>query len=270
MPPSGSYPRWMESSSQDLMYLGWGERQFGVEPVPLHSNGGWVYWVVTEGEILVEFTESSRRFGPGTGMITGPDLAFGFPKRGQMPAKILAWIWKNAPKHYAQLSPDSWDFLRFSRPDLDLLRELHRQTRYTCLNSDALTDPFLDQLHGLVDIVFTRARLQEHSHDLPDQQIRIARQWMLDHLNVPRPVEDLARYLNLSTVSLHRLFKDRLQESPGAHFRRLKMERAQELLQRGQHSVKWIAYELGYRHPGDFSRAYTTFRGHPPTEDLPA
>lgn len=249
------------------MYLGWGERRFGVEPVPVHRNGGWVYWTVTEGEILTEFTDGVRTFGPGTGMITGPDFAFGFPKRGQMPAKILAWIWRNDPPHFPNLAEDACEFLRFSGPDLDLLCELHRQTRYECLNSDMLTDPFLIQLHGLVDIVFTRAHHQQSSRDLPDQQIRIARQWMLDHLDASRPVEDLARYLNLSPVSLHRLFKERMQESPGSHFRRLKMERAQELLKRGQHSVKWIAYELGYRHPGDFSRAYTTFWGKSPTED---
>ncbi len=256
----------MENATHDLMYLGWGERLFGVEPVALHSNGGWVYWAVTEGEILVEFTDHQRSFCAGTGMITGPDLAFGFPKQGQMPAKILAWIWKSAPPYFSDLSEDAYLGLSFSASDLTFLAQLHRQTRYECLHHERATASFLTHIHALLDIVFTRAEQGTAQEERPDQRIQMARQWMLDHLDASRPVEDLARYLSMSPVSLYRLFQERMQESPSSHFRRLKMERAQELLQRRQRSVKWVAYELGYRHPGDFSRAYSNFWGHAPSE----
>lgn len=267
MPPSKRYPRWMEKSDGDLMYLGWGERRFELDPVPIHSNGGWVYWLVTEGQILIEFENTIKSFSTHTGMITGPDCAFGFPKNGQTPSKILAWIWKDAPPFFPKPKKDSYTSLNFSPPDIELLDHLHHQCRYEGLNVDELSTPSAQHLRALVDIVFTRASKQSTGADEQDAQVRIARQWMLDHLEVARPVEDLARYLNIAPVTLHRLFKEHLSESPGAHFRRLKMERAKELLSKRSFPVKFVAYELGYQHASDFSRAYTQFWGTPPSAE---
>jgi AraC-like DNA-binding protein len=68
----------------------------------------------------------------------------------------------------------------------------------------------------------------------------------------------------VSSATLHRIFKHQLGHSPDAHFHGMKMSIARTRLANGQ-SVKAVAYELGYRHAGDFSRAYMRHFGHSPT-----
>lgn len=261
MPPSKRYPRWMEKSGKDLLYMGWGERRFGLEPVPMHSNGGWVYWLVVRGTILIEFEDETKSFQPGTGMLAGPRLAFGFPKVGQESTSILAWIWKSPPPFFQKLESDQYRTLKFSDADIELLDQYHKQCRYESLHADELSANLTEHLRGAVDIIFTRALREKKDEDSGQSRLRIARQWMLDHLEASRPVEDLARYLNVAPITLHRLFKEALGESPGAHFRRLRMERANELIEQERYSLKYIAFTLGYRHAGDFSRAYKQYHG---------
>jgi AraC-like DNA-binding protein len=46
----------------------------------------------------------------------------------------------------------------------------------------------------------------------------------------------------------------------------MKMREASRLLSRPGSTVKETALTLGYRHPGDFTRAYAKFHGHPPSD----
>lgn len=256
LPPSKAYPRWMQAGGKELIYLAWGERRFDRDPLPVHSNNGWVYWLVTSGQVLVEFEDETRLYRAGTGMLAGPELAFGFPCVGQQPSRILAWIWKSPPPAFPKAGRTHCESLEFNDQDIDLLADLHRQCRHECLNTDELSSSMLPHLHGVVDGLFARASRQQSTVDRKQAQFQQARQWMLEHLEANRPVEALARYLNMAPITLHRLFTAVAGESPGAHFRRLKMERAKELLAQRGYSIKHAAYELGYRHPGDFSRAY--------------
>lgn len=265
LPPSKRFPRWMEKSGKDLIYLGWGERRFELEPVPLHSNGGWVYWIITEGRVLVEFENEKKAFEPGEGILAGPDLAFGFPHAGQSRSRILTWIWKSEPPYFPVCKADAYTALTFGASEVVLLSLLHRQCRYECLHADSRSEALIGHYRSVVDVLFTRAVDQSHHLDPSETRLQTARQWMLDNLDAKRPVEDLARYLNLGTATVHRLFKDTLGESPSQHLRRLKMERARELLNRKQLSVKHIAFELGYQYANDFSRAFNSYWGHPPS-----
>jgi transcriptional regulator GlxA family with amidase domain len=88
---------------------------------------------------------------------------------------------------------------------------------------------------------------------------------MRRHLDIRSPATSLADYLGLSAMSLHRLFRQAAGLSPGQAFLELKMREAQRLLRCPGKSVKETSIELGYRHPGDFTRAYAKFHGHPPS-----
>lgn len=259
LPPSKAYPRWMQAGGKELIYLAWGERRFDRDPLPVHSNNGWVYWVVTSGQVLVEFAENTRLFRSGMGMLAGPELAFGFPALGQKSCRILAWIWKSPPPLFPTATRDHCESLPFNDLDMELLADLHRQCRNECLNTDQVSATLLPHLRGVVDGLFARASQQKKTVNRKEVQFQQARRWMLEHLEASRPVEALARYLSMAPITLHRLFESVAGESPGVHFRRLKMERAKELLQQRGYSIKHTAYELGYRHPGDFSRAFRQY-----------
>src|SRR5258708_1566121 len=61
-----------------------------------------------------------------------------------------------------------------------------------------------------------------------------------------------------------RMYQAHDGESPATYHQRMKMARAQELLESNRFSVKEIAYALGYKRPNDFSRAFKHFVGKSP------
>ena len=78
------------------------------------------------------------------------------------------------------------------------------------------------------------------------------------------PAAALADYLGLSAMGLQRLFRRSAGRAPGRAFLELKMREA-DLRLTCPGSTKETAFALGYRHPGDFTRAYARFHGHPPS-----
>ncbi|MDV7394884.1 helix-turn-helix transcriptional regulator, partial [Arthrospira platensis SPKY1] len=75
------------------------------------------------------------------------------------------------------------------------------------------------------------------------------------------PMSALADYLGVSPMGLQRLFKRHTGDSPGSVFHKMRMQAAQERLKKGDESVKAVGLSFGYRHAGDFTRAYKAFFG---------
>jgi transcriptional regulator GlxA family with amidase domain len=89
---------------------------------------------------------------------------------------------------------------------------------------------------------------------------------MRRHLDVRAPAAALADYLGVSAMGLQRLFRETTGRAPGRALLEMKMREASRLLSRPGSTVKETALTLGYRHPGDFTRAYAKFHGHPPSD----
>jgi AraC-like DNA-binding protein len=79
-------------------------------------------------------------------------------------------------------------------------------------------------------------------------------------------VEDLAAALNISPRSLTHKCRQILHASPGKAFMRYKMERALTLLQQTDMPVKEISFQLGFKNPFHFSRAFKRSHGCPPSD----
>ena len=96
------------------------------------------------------------------------------------------------------------------------------------------------------------------------QRLRLAEEWMRRQIHARAPARALADYLGVSPMGLQRLFRDAVGLSPGEAFRQTKMREAAAMLKRPGVSVKETAFMLGYRHPGDFTRAFVKFHGKAP------
>lgn len=265
LPPSDRYSNWQGDADAALIYLGWGERNFSNEAIPIHSSPGWTYWTLLEGEAKIAFPSGTRNYKAGQGLLCGPERPFGFPEQNHGPLKILIWIWKDSPERHEPPPLDLDETVAFSKDQLRLLSDLHQQTRAETLESPAPHHDALLNLRQLVDLTYYRGRqAQSISHE--QSRVRSARLWMLHNLSSPTPAATLARFLNISPMTLHRLFKSELGESPGTHFQTLKMEQARRLLQHEGQPIKGVAYELGYKHPQDFSRAYKNHFGAAPSK----
>jgi AraC-like DNA-binding protein len=79
-------------------------------------------------------------------------------------------------------------------------------------------------------------------------------------------VEMLARHLNVSRATLHRLVQRHHHNSPGSIVERIRMDHAAHLLVHGSMPIKAIASQAGYATPYSFSVAFRRARGCPPSE----
>jgi len=78
-------------------------------------------------------------------------------------------------------------------------------------------------------------------------------------------VSSMAAALHVSRATLDRRLASAAGEAPGALLRRRRLERAADLLVRGEGSVSEVAYSVGYASLAAFSRAYREHHGKPPS-----
>ena len=267
LPPSERYPNWKNQAGSELVYLGWGQRNFERESIPLHRNPGWAYWVLLEGSVEVCFENDTKHYTAGEGMLCGPDCPFGFPGNQGEVLQVLVWIWQGSPFDDTALATNLHRSIQFSSDHLRLLKNLHEQTRIETLEDDGQQAYALRNIRGLIDVLYQRG-YQHSNAPINQDRIRTARHWMLNNLSKKNPASALARHMNISTMTLHRIFIKELGEAPGVHFQALKMEHCRSLLAHGRYSVKRVAYEMGYRHAQDFSRAYKAHFGVSPSQQF--
>jgi transcriptional regulator GlxA family with amidase domain len=78
-------------------------------------------------------------------------------------------------------------------------------------------------------------------------------------------IADLADALHVSHATLGRRYSRLTGETPAAALRRRRLERARDLLSRGEGNVSEVAYAVGYASLAAFSNAYRQHFGHPPS-----
>ena len=66
LPPPGR-PRWVcpESAQLDLLYLAWGHRQYGQNPIPVSRHPGWHYVLVNRGKPTLILENEQKSFESG-------------------------------------------------------------------------------------------------------------------------------------------------------------------------------------------------------------
>ena len=84
------------------------------------------------------------------------------------------------------------------------------------------------------------------------------------NLEKPPSLPELARQVGVNKTKLNNGFRKVFGTSVFDHLRILRLERARELLENGHKSVTEVAFEVGYAHPENFTRAFKNhFRTSP-------
>lgn len=101
-----------------------------------------------------------------------------------------------------------------------------------------------------------------------EREDRILRsiQYMRNHLDESRSLEELAEVARFSPSHYSHLFKQQTNTSPIRFFIRLKMQRACELLHSTNQTVEAIGRQVGYSDPFHFSRMFKKIIGRSPSE----
>ena len=114
-----------------------------------------------------------------------------------------------------------------------------------------------------------RASLTER-FGVHDQRLTAALELMESHPGDPLARSDTARRIGLSTRQLDRLFAEKLATSYAGHYRRIRLERARDLLRQSAVPITEIALGCGFSSASHFSRAYREAFGVTPASERKA
>jgi len=252
-PPPGR-PSWGGRDDLPLIYLGWGQRDFASDPLPVHYDHGTNYFVLLRGEIVVAAGETMQTVRAPAALLVDPNCAFGIHQTIANPVEILVWVWRDRPE-LPELRPQQGNFviLPLNQGPLESLVNLHVQCRNEVSRADACLPRTLVAMRTLMEVEILRA-----SHPTPatgDVRWSLTHAWLCNNLAIRATVPALCDYLRMSPSTLHRFFLHQTGTSPGTYFRQLKLNEARRLIHEMGWQVKAAAYHLGYRHPNDLSRA---------------
>lgn len=84
----------------------------------------------------------------------------------------------------------------------------------------------------------------------------------------PLRIEELAKFVNMSTSSLHNQFKKVTAMSPLQYQKLIRLQEARRLLLSGSPEAASVGFQVGYESPSQFSREYARMFGLPPISDI--
>ena len=257
--PGPEAPHWLPAGSAPggLLYLAWGHRQYGEQPIPPRLHHGWTYMAILSGRPLLIVGSREEVIEKGGLIVAGPDVPYGWSDQLNASCKLLVWVWSRPPTFEIPVHGHSCWLRKCSPAAMNEIEKLHLRTRREIQHTDACSPRILHALQSFIDVAFERAAGSAGNQKSRDaQRLHLAEAWMRRHLDIRSPAKALAEYLGVSTMTLHRLFREAAEVSTGQAFLDLKMNEAAKLLKNPSASVKEIGHSLGYRYAGDFTRAF--------------
>lgn len=103
------------------------------------------------------------------------------------------------------------------------------------------------------------------SIDCDEPRVRAALIMMERNLENALTIPKLAASVGMSRRQLERIFKETTQSSPAVIYKRLRLERAKELLLRSKAPLIEIATQVGFDNPSHFARIFRSTYGHAPS-----
>jgi AraC-like DNA-binding protein len=269
LPPAGR-PRCVcpRNLKLDLQYLSWGKRRFGESGIPISLHHGWIYCLVLQGNPILQLACTAKQVQPGELLVIGPDCASGWTANSiESVAELLTWVWNGVPRCPGLGSAaDGVQSFNAGRALVRTLKQIHSLCRQELEKPDALSALALEELRFRMDIAISRFNGANRSAPEPALRLELALRWLAQNLQERSPVAPLCEYLQVSAVTLNRVFRTHLHESATAYHTRIRMKWAGRMLKNGKVTVKRVAYELGYHHANDFSRAFKRFTGRSPSQ----
>ncbi|MCJ2163397.1 MULTISPECIES: AraC family transcriptional regulator [unclassified Pseudodesulfovibrio] len=123
----------------------------------------------------------------------------------------------------------------------------------------------------LCQLLMLEESLKRHSSEnLPQRQkaVEQARSILDEEWGAPPTISSLSRRVGVNECYLKTDFREQTGLSIGAYVRKLRMERALNLIKSGRCSVLQAATFVGYSNPSHFSKAFKRFHGRLPSSFL--
>ncbi|MBU0713944.1 MAG: helix-turn-helix domain-containing protein [Verrucomicrobia bacterium] len=239
-------------------------------PRPMKRTTTWIYSLALGGCCYMQQPGKMLMLKRGDMLVINPDCLRGYTlPKGKRFYRIY-WTWRFPPL-IPFIKPEKEQYLLIKVPEkaIGRLQYLHATCRKIFHCIDQFTPFKLHNIRMEIELLLAQNHIAPDQTGTPAVQFDLAQRWMEEHIAMRDAVGVLCNYLAISPATLNRLFHQRLKISPQAYFQNLKMKCAQTWLQSGI-SVKAAAYQLGYKHPNNFSFAYKRHMGAVPSERVKA
>lgn len=117
------------------------------------------------------------------------------------------------------------------------------------------------------------AKIETASHDVANKReekstdiIKTAKRYIEDHFASDISLDDVSRVVNISPYYFSKIFKEESGMNFIEYLTNIRMDKAKELLQNSDYSMKEICSMCGYTDPNYFSRSFKKNVGVTPTE----
>lgn len=111
-----------------------------------------------------------------------------------------------------------------------------------------------------------QAQFIQHEQPMSRSSLAGLIEWMRCHFHEPLNVEVLARQAGMSPRTFARRFREQTGTTPLQYLLRMRVQRAQELLEQSQMAVDQIAMQTGFDSPVTFRARFRGVSGLTPTE----
>ncbi|MGL5062555.1 MAG: helix-turn-helix domain-containing protein, partial [Microcoleus sp.] len=131
---------------------------------------------------------------------------------------------------------------------------------------------FVEQLkktlvaHLLRSYCVQNVKIATYSDGLPRHKLERVLEYIEAHLDRNLELEELARQIGMSQFYFSRLFKQSLNITPHQYVIQQRVERAKQLLRKGELNLAEIALECGFANQGHLNRHFKRLTGATPKE----
>lgn len=221
---------------------------------------------ITEGRGTFKMRHGEYPITSGTGFIVFPGLWHWYA-----PDIETGWdeYWVGFKGEYAEALLSN-EILSKSRPTLDIGINSTIVHLFQELFEVGKREPpgFQPKLAGSLIrlLAHSLSFVQQKSHGSETERlVQKARMIMEDHVFNNLEMECISEQLGLSYTHFRSLFKDYSGQSPYQYYLNIKINKAKELLESGEHSVKEVAFDLGFENQYYFSRLFKKKTGVSPS-----
>ena len=244
--------------------------------------------LLLQGTVRVDWTLSSRREIVGNSLIwinTAAAMPAGLRLLGNGSHEALAlhfpvdWVNSSLASLRQEMSADFRTLLLGPHPATPLItRPLEAEDRSwsRSLMAPTLCAAARHLLEGsrmsefFFRKVLTESRGEEffctRTRRLALERVAKVRTALLANLECPPTLEEMARLCGCNPQYLSRTFSESAGTTISLYLRRLRIERAAEMLAQGQANASEAALEVGYRSLSHFSQAFRAEKGFTPSE----
>jgi AraC-like DNA-binding protein len=281
-----SAARWVELAGRltectvdgfDIDFVSWGFYTPGVWRNYWHTHSFYEVCLAYSGVGTFEVGDRRWDVGPGTVFVARPGDLHQIIADPDAPLGIAFWGFTLVPGREAAPSRPGW-WSGLTRSDRSyvsdrtgrlpsVITELAREVAHPQSGQDAT----LRSLGAMLVVETARAFaahddlvIESSPKDRRTVLVSIMERYLLDNLDRPISVRDVAAEVHLSQRHAERLYAAESGESLMSALRRFRLERAARLLLDGEQSVTEIGRRCGYPEVRPFSTAFGRQYGQPP------